>query len=122
MCPHFSGDGKLPTSLWEQESPLNINGFISELWLVLIPFLGLVLTSSPSEMASQSWPHVSQGHCPGFPEDSSPFHQDKRLSHYCEPSCVPKSMLLSQAGDGAGHMTLETGRTHINLSWVWSGW
>lgn len=30
ICPHFSGDGKLPASLWEQESPLNINEFISE--------------------------------------------------------------------------------------------
>lgn len=38
ICPQFSEDGKLPASLWEQESPLNINEFISE-FVVDIDFI-----------------------------------------------------------------------------------
>lgn len=31
-------------------------------------------------------------------------------------------MSPAQAGNGAGHTTGETGRSHINLSWVGPGW
>lgn len=77
MCPHFSGDGNLPGSPWEQESPLNINEFISEfvvdIDLIPVACAGLV---SP-EVALQSWPHMSQGPCPGFPEGPSPLNFTK---------------------------------------------